>query len=81
MLLLSHSRSIGSRQDMTGFSFDVENATPPLQGSGLLLPQHHGHHHSGTGRRESFLYRTDSDFECTPRSVSRASSVASSDQM
>uniref|UniRef100_A0A914VIT7 Uncharacterized protein n=1 Tax=Plectus sambesii TaxID=2011161 RepID=A0A914VIT7_9BILA len=64
-------------------TFDVANetTTPPSQGGGLLLPQHHGHHHSGTGRRESFLYRADSDFECTPRSVSRASSVASSDLM
>lgn len=61
------------------FSFDVENgASPgrsPLDGSaspsaGLVLqnlPQ----------RRESFLYRSDSDFEMSPKSMSRNSSIAS----
>ncbi|XP_047738240.1 cAMP-specific 3',5'-cyclic phosphodiesterase 4D isoform X4 [Hyalella azteca] len=59
-------------------SFDVENgASPgrsPLDGSspsaGLVLqnfPQ----------RRESFLYRSDSDFEMSPKSMSRNSSIAS----
>ncbi|XP_018320277.1 cAMP-specific 3',5'-cyclic phosphodiesterase isoform X4 [Agrilus planipennis] len=60
-------------------SFDVENgASPgrsPLDGaaspSGALvlqnLPQ----------RRESFLYRSDSDFEMSPKSMSRNSSIAS----
>ncbi|XP_060529268.1 cAMP-specific 3',5'-cyclic phosphodiesterase isoform X6 [Cylas formicarius] len=59
--------------------FDVENgASPgrsPLDGSaspsaGLVLqnlPQ----------RRESFLYRSDSDFEMSPKSMSRNSSIAS----
>lgn len=61
------------------FSFDVENgASPgrsPLDGgaspsAGLVLqnlPQ----------RRESFLYRSDSDFEMSPKSMSRNSSIAS----
>ncbi|XP_068239179.1 3',5'-cyclic-AMP phosphodiesterase, isoforms N/G-like isoform X7 [Palaemon carinicauda] len=59
-------------------SFDVENgASPgrsPLDGTspsaGLVLqnfPQ----------RRESFLYRSDSDFEMSPKSMSRNSSIAS----
>ncbi|XP_068239178.1 3',5'-cyclic-AMP phosphodiesterase, isoforms N/G-like isoform X6 [Palaemon carinicauda] len=58
--------------------FDVENgASPgrsPLDGTspsaGLVLqnfPQ----------RRESFLYRSDSDFEMSPKSMSRNSSIAS----
>ncbi|XP_065174012.1 3',5'-cyclic-AMP phosphodiesterase isoform X7 [Atheta coriaria] len=61
------------------FGFDVENgASPgrsPLDGAaspsaGLVLqnlPQ----------RRESFLYRSDSDFEMSPKSMSRNSSIAS----
>lgn len=61
------------------YSFDVENgASPgrsPLDGAaspsaGLVLqnlPQ----------RRESFLYRSDSDFEMSPKSMSRNSSIAS----
>ncbi|XP_045474506.1 cAMP-specific 3',5'-cyclic phosphodiesterase isoform X6 [Harmonia axyridis] len=66
------------RRRTTG-SFDVENgASPgrsPLDGvaspsAGLILqnlPQ----------RRESFLYRSDSDFEMSPKSMSRNSSIAS----
>lgn len=59
------------------FSFDVENgqgSRSPLEGgspaAGLILqnmPQ----------RRESFLYRSDSDFEMSPKSMSRNSSIAS----
>lgn len=65
------------------FSFDVENgggaggaggARSPLEGgspsTALVLqamPQ----------RRESFLYRSDSDFEMSPKSMSRNSSIAS----
>ncbi|KAK4292244.1 hypothetical protein Pmani_034975 [Petrolisthes manimaculis] len=60
------------------FRFDVENGTSPgrspLDGTspsaGLVLqnfPQ----------RRESFLYRSDSDFEMSPKSMSRNSSIAS----
>ncbi|XP_012265565.2 cAMP-specific 3',5'-cyclic phosphodiesterase isoform X4 [Athalia rosae] len=62
-------------------SFDVENGASPLDGgagggggaspsAGLVLqtlPQ----------RRESFLYRSDSDFEMSPKSMSRNSSIAS----
>ncbi|XP_039153999.1 cAMP-specific 3',5'-cyclic phosphodiesterase, isoforms N/G isoform X8 [Drosophila simulans] len=66
----------GARRRTTG-SFDVENgqgARSPLEGgspsAGLVLqnlPQ----------RRESFLYRSDSDFEMSPKSMSRNSSIAS----
>lgn len=59
------------------FSFDVENgqgSRSPLESAspaaGLILqnmPQ----------RRESFLYRSDSDFEMSPKSMSRNSSIAS----
>lgn len=63
------------------YSFDAENgqsgARSPLEGganpsssTGLVLqnlPQ----------RRESFLYRSDSDFEMSPKSMSRNSSIAS----
>ncbi|XP_058803948.1 cAMP-specific 3',5'-cyclic phosphodiesterase-like isoform X2 [Phymastichus coffea] len=63
------------------FDFDVENGASTLDGSagggggtspstGLVLqamPQ----------RRESFLYRSDSDFEMSPKSISRNSSIAS----
>ena len=58
-------------------SFDVENgqgSRSPLESAspaaGLILqamPQ----------RRESFLYRSDSDFEMSPKSMSRNSSIAS----
>lgn len=61
-------------------SFDVENGGSALDGAagggaaspsaGLVLqtlPQ----------RRESFLYRSDSDFEMSPKSMSRNSSIAS----
>lgn len=59
------------------YSFDVENgqgSRSPLESAspaaGLILqnmPQ----------RRESFLYRSDSDFEMSPKSMSRNSSIAS----
>lgn len=58
-------------------SFDVENgqgSRSPLEtgspAAGLILqnmPQ----------RRESFLYRSDSDFEMSPKSMSRNSSIVS----
>ncbi|XP_023650221.1 3',5'-cyclic-AMP phosphodiesterase 4B isoform X2 [Paramormyrops kingsleyae] len=64
-------------------SFDVENgpssACSPLDpqaspGSGLVLhPNFPGH----SQRRESFLYRSDSDYDLSPKSMSRNSSIAS----
>lgn len=71
-------RSHGSAQS----SFDLENGLPsgrgPLDaqsgsslGRALQPPVHHGQ------RRESFLYRSDSDHEPSPKAVSRTSSAAS----
>lgn len=63
-------------------SFDLENGLPsgkglldaqsgPSLGRALQPPVHHGQ------RRESFLYRSDSDHEPSPKAVSRTSSAAS----
>ncbi|XP_026170109.1 cAMP-specific 3',5'-cyclic phosphodiesterase 4B-like [Mastacembelus armatus] len=62
-------------------SFEVENG-PPLgfspselqasPGSGLVL---HPNMASHGQRRESFLYRSDSDYELSPKSLSRNSSI------
>ncbi|XP_017112279.1 cAMP-specific 3',5'-cyclic phosphodiesterase isoform X1 [Drosophila elegans] len=73
-----HSRYLKNRRHtLANVRFDVENgqgARSPLEGgspsAGLVLqnlPQ----------RRESFLYRSDSDFEMSPKSMSRNSSIAS----
>ena len=63
-------------------SFDVENglsvgrstldpqASPS---SGLVLQANYPH----SQRRESFLYRSDSDFDLSPKAVSRNSSTTS----
>ncbi|KAJ7986312.1 hypothetical protein DPEC_G00338620 [Dallia pectoralis] len=66
-----------------GPSFDVENgpstSCSPLDpsaspGSGLVL---HTNFPGHSQRRESFLYRSDSDYELSPKSMSRNSSIAS----
>uniref|UniRef100_A0A8C7IYF1 Phosphodiesterase n=1 Tax=Oncorhynchus kisutch TaxID=8019 RepID=A0A8C7IYF1_ONCKI len=63
-------------------SFDVENGLSvgrsPLDpqaspGSGLVLQANYPH----SQRRESFLYRSDSDFDLSPKAPSRNSSTAS----
>uniref|UniRef100_A0A3Q3JZ44 Phosphodiesterase n=1 Tax=Monopterus albus TaxID=43700 RepID=A0A3Q3JZ44_MONAL len=63
-------------------SFDVENGLSvgrsPLDsqispGSGLVLQANFPH----SQRRESFLYRSDSDFDLSPKAMSRNSSTAS----
>uniref|UniRef100_A0A8C7FWT1 Phosphodiesterase n=1 Tax=Oncorhynchus kisutch TaxID=8019 RepID=A0A8C7FWT1_ONCKI len=63
-------------------SFDVENGLPvgrsPLDpqaspSSGLVLQANYPH----SQRRESFLYRSDSDFDLSPKAMSRNSSMAS----
>lgn len=65
-----------------GCSFDVDNGTSsgrsPLDpmtspGSGLILQANFVH----SQRRESFLYRSDSDYDLSPKSMSRNSSIAS----
>ena len=69
------------------YSFDVDHAgsggRTPLDGSagfpGVVLQSGMGYGGQGAGRRESFLYRSDTDDEVvnSPRSISRASSFAS----
>ncbi|XP_056592712.1 cAMP-specific 3',5'-cyclic phosphodiesterase 4D-like isoform X2 [Triplophysa dalaica] len=63
-------------------SFDVDNGTSsgrsPLDpmtspGSGLVLQTNYVH----SQRRESFLYRSDSDYDLSPKSMSRNSSITS----
>uniref|UniRef100_A0A3Q3DVL5 Phosphodiesterase n=1 Tax=Hippocampus comes TaxID=109280 RepID=A0A3Q3DVL5_HIPCM len=64
-------------------SFDVENGlsvgrspldTQTSPGSGLVLQSNVPH----SQRRESFLYRSDSDYDLSPKTMSRNSSAASS---
>ncbi|XP_054646317.1 cAMP-specific 3',5'-cyclic phosphodiesterase 4B isoform X2 [Dunckerocampus dactyliophorus] len=64
-------------------NFDVENgpsaSCSPLDpqaspGSGLVLHTNFPGHNQ---RRESFLYRSDSDYDLSPKSMSRNSSIAS----
>ncbi|KAM4640795.1 3',5'-cyclic-AMP phosphodiesterase 4B isoform 1-T1 [Discoglossus pictus] len=64
-------------------SFDVENGPTPGRspldpqaspGSGLVL---HTNFPSHNQRRESFLYRSDSDYDLSPKTMSRNSSAAS----
>ncbi|XP_046906275.1 cAMP-specific 3',5'-cyclic phosphodiesterase 4D-like isoform X4 [Hypomesus transpacificus] len=63
-------------------SFDVENGLSvgrsPLDpqaspGSGMVMQANYPH----SQRRESFLYRSDSDFDLSPKNMSRNSSTAS----
>ncbi|XP_072450495.1 3',5'-cyclic-AMP phosphodiesterase 4C-like isoform X3 [Chiloscyllium punctatum] len=63
-------------------SFDVENGLSPGRSpldpqtspsSGLVLQANFSH----SQRRESFLYRSDSDYDLSPKNVSRNSSIAS----
>ncbi|CAB1325986.1 unnamed protein product [Coregonus sp. 'balchen'] len=69
-------------QGVRGKIFDVENGLSvgrsPLDpqaspGSGLVLQANYTH----SQRRESFLYRSDSDFDLSPKAPSRNSSTAS----
>ncbi|XP_028284337.1 cAMP-specific 3',5'-cyclic phosphodiesterase 4D isoform X3 [Parambassis ranga] len=77
------SRSLGTLTScITKAFFDVENGLSvgrsPLDpqaspGSGLVLQANFPH----SQRRESFLYRSDSDFDLSPKGPSRNSSTAS----
>ncbi|XP_061421550.1 cAMP-specific 3',5'-cyclic phosphodiesterase 4D-like isoform X2 [Lethenteron reissneri] len=82
IVLKPRSQSTSSLRGYELFCFDVENGVSggrsPLDaqaspGSGLVL--HSAMPHGA--RRESFLYRSDSDYELSPKSVSRNSSIAS----
>ncbi|XP_063067147.1 3',5'-cyclic-AMP phosphodiesterase 4D-like [Engraulis encrasicolus] len=73
--------NITSAADMN--SFDVDNGPvsgrSPLDamcspGSGLVLQANFAAHNQ---RRESFLYRSDSDYDLSPKTLSRNSSIAS----
>ncbi|XP_035993748.1 cAMP-specific 3',5'-cyclic phosphodiesterase 4D isoform X4 [Fundulus heteroclitus] len=75
---IRHSRSLGTLTSC----FDVENGLSvgrsPLDaqgssGSGLVLQANYPH----SQRRESFLYRSDSDFDLSPKGPSRNPSSAS----
>ncbi|XP_009577091.1 PREDICTED: cAMP-specific 3',5'-cyclic phosphodiesterase 4D-like [Fulmarus glacialis] len=72
----------GNNETLCFLSFDVDNGTSsgrsPLDpmtspGSGLILQANFVH----SQRRESFLYRSDSDYDLSPKSMSRNSSIAS----
>nr|XP_046178402.1 cAMP-specific 3',5'-cyclic phosphodiesterase 4D-like isoform X4 [Oncorhynchus gorbuscha] len=82
-LLMNRSISLQRRFTLAHTpSFDVENGLSvgrsPLDpqaspGSGLVLQANYAH----SQRRESFLYRSDSDFDLSPKAPSRKSSTAS----
>ncbi|XP_061585319.1 cAMP-specific 3',5'-cyclic phosphodiesterase 4D isoform X4 [Cololabis saira] len=82
IILKPRSRSTSSLKNAEGICFDVDNGTSsgrsPLDpmaspGSGLILQANFVH----SQRRESFLYRSDSDYDLSPKSMSRNSSIAS----
>ncbi|XP_051924415.1 cAMP-specific 3',5'-cyclic phosphodiesterase 4D isoform X4 [Hippocampus zosterae] len=82
IILKPRSRSTSSLKNTEGLCFDVDNGTSsgrsPLDpmaspGSGLILQANFVH----SQRRESFLYRSDSDYDLSPKSMSRNSSIAS----
>ncbi|XP_026069448.1 cAMP-specific 3',5'-cyclic phosphodiesterase 4B-like isoform X4 [Carassius auratus] len=77
------SEEVVKRLHTSTLSFDVENgpsaSCSPLDpqaspGSGLVL---HANFPSHNQRRESFLYRSDSDYDLSPKSMSRNSSIVS----
>ncbi|KAI7793597.1 hypothetical protein IRJ41_025120 [Triplophysa rosa] len=76
------SRGMKRKRLLKSYSFDVDNGTSsgrsPLDpmmspGSGLVLQTNYVHGQ----RRESFLYRSDSDYDLSPKSMSRNSSITS----
>ncbi|XP_062340673.1 cAMP-specific 3',5'-cyclic phosphodiesterase 4D-like isoform X3 [Osmerus eperlanus] len=78
----SPSRGTKRKRLLKSYSFDVDNGTSagrsPLDpmaspSSGLILQANFVH----SQRRESFLYRSDSDYDLSPKSMSRNSSIAS----
>ncbi|XP_028827059.1 cAMP-specific 3',5'-cyclic phosphodiesterase 4D isoform X11 [Denticeps clupeoides] len=81
-MLLNNSLHKQRRFTVAHTCFDVDNGTSsgrsPLDpmtspGSGLILQANFVH----SQRRESFLYRSDSDYDLSPKSMSRNSSIAS----
>ena len=77
-----YARTLSSDYVSFAFSLDLENGLScgrsildPQAGSGfgriVQAPAQHSQ------RRESFLYRSDSDYDLSPKSMSRNSSIAS----
>ncbi|XP_052424179.1 cAMP-specific 3',5'-cyclic phosphodiesterase 4D isoform X9 [Carassius gibelio] len=82
IVMKPRSRSTSSLRNTEGICFDVDNGTSsgrsPLDpmmspSSGLILQANFVH----SQRRESFLYRSDSDYDLSPKTMSRNSSIAS----
>ncbi|XP_026104720.1 cAMP-specific 3',5'-cyclic phosphodiesterase 4D-like isoform X1 [Carassius auratus] len=76
------TRGMKRKRLLKSYSFDVDNGTSsgrsPLDpmmspSSGLILQANFVH----SQRRESFLYRSDSDYDLSPKTMSRNSSIAS----
>uniref|UniRef100_A0AAY5K5E7 Phosphodiesterase n=1 Tax=Esox lucius TaxID=8010 RepID=A0AAY5K5E7_ESOLU len=81
-MLINNNNHKQRRFTVAHTCFDVDNGTSsgrsPLDpmaspGSGLILQGNFVH----SQRRESFLYRSDSDYDLSPKSMSRNSSIAS----
>uniref|UniRef100_A0A8C2FS04 Phosphodiesterase n=1 Tax=Cyprinus carpio TaxID=7962 RepID=A0A8C2FS04_CYPCA len=81
-MLLNNNNHKQRRFTVAHTCFDVDNGTSsgrsPLDpmaspGSGLILQANFVH----SQRSESFLYRSDSDYDLSPKSMSRNSSIAS----
>uniref|UniRef100_A0A4W3HNJ5 Phosphodiesterase n=1 Tax=Callorhinchus milii TaxID=7868 RepID=A0A4W3HNJ5_CALMI len=81
-LMMNRSIRLQRRFTVAQTCFDVENGLSagrsPLDlqtspGSGLILQANFTH----SQRRESFLYRSDSDYDISPKNMSRNSSIAS----
>ncbi|XP_056119121.1 cAMP-specific 3',5'-cyclic phosphodiesterase 4D-like isoform X4 [Rhinichthys klamathensis goyatoka] len=81
-MLLNNNTHKQRRFTVAHTCFDVDNGTSsgrsPLDpmtspGSGLIIQANFVH----SQRRESFLYRSDSDYDLSPKSMSRNSSIAS----
>uniref|UniRef100_A0A8C9XDZ5 Phosphodiesterase n=1 Tax=Sander lucioperca TaxID=283035 RepID=A0A8C9XDZ5_SANLU len=81
-LLMNRSINLQRRRFTLAHTFDVENGlavgrspldpqASPGSGSGLVLQANFPH----SQRRESFLYRSDSDFDLSPKGPSRNSST------
>uniref|UniRef100_A0A3B4BGQ2 3',5'-cyclic-AMP phosphodiesterase n=1 Tax=Periophthalmus magnuspinnatus TaxID=409849 RepID=A0A3B4BGQ2_9GOBI len=64
----------GGERDRNGLSVGRSPLDPQTSpGSGLVLQANYPH----SQRRESFLYRSDSDYDLSPKAMSRNSSTAS----
>ncbi|XP_078412306.1 3',5'-cyclic-AMP phosphodiesterase 4C-like isoform X3 [Cetorhinus maximus] len=81
-LMMNRSIRLQRRFTVAQTCFDVENGLSPGRSpldpqtspsSGLVLQANFAH----SQRRESFLYRSDSDYDLSPKNVSRNSSIAS----